>query len=104
MYKHEKEIRFIKGAVEARDPWESEEVEKRKERLHKEFADTVFSGKLTGSPPVRGPFGEAFIKLKPGATPVKHRPFNIVGERKSAWIRMTDEILNAGKIEPGMGP
>ena len=36
--------------------------------------------------------------------PIKHRPFNIVGERKTAWVRLTDEILNTGKIEPGVGP
>ena len=104
LYPNEHEVRFIKGAVEARDPIESTEVQTRRERLHQEFQNTVFSGKTGGSPPVRGPFGEAVIKLKPGAVPIKHRPFNIVGERKTAWVKLTDEILNTGKIEPGVGP
>ena len=104
LYNQEKDIRFIKGAVDARDPMDTKDVDQRRERLHQEFKDTVFSGKVTGSPPIRGPFGEAFIKLKPGATPIKHRPFNITGERRTAWIRLTDEILKDGKIEPGMGP
>ena len=72
--------------------------------MHQVFAKTVFTGITGGSPPIRGPFGEAIIKLKPNAVPIKHRPFHIVGERKTAWVRLTDEILEAGKIEPGVGP
>ena len=53
---------------------------------------------------MRGPFGEAVINLKPNAVPIKHRPFHIVGERKAAWVKLTDAILETGKIEPGVGP
>jgi hypothetical protein len=97
-------IQFIKGAVEARDPIEDERVEKKRDALQKEFESTVFKGVTGGNPPIRGPFGEAVIKLKPDAIPIKHRPFHIVGERKAAWVRLTDEILEAEKIEPGVGP
>ena len=57
------EVRFVKGVVEARDPLERPDVEERRQRLLSEFADTVFSGKITGDPPIRGPHEEAEIIL-----------------------------------------
>ena len=104
LYPHTGDIDFIRGAVEAREPLESAEVEVRRKRIYEAYKDTVFTGKTGGSPPIRGPFGEAVIKLKPDAKPISHRPFQIVGERKDAWVRLTDEILAEGKIEPGVGP
>ena len=104
LFPHTGDIDFIRGAVEAREPLESAEVEVRRKRIYEAYKDTVFTGKTGGSPPIRGPFGEAVIKLKPDAKPISHRPFQIVGERKDAWVRLTDEILTAGKIEPGVGP
>ena len=47
LYPYESEIRFIKGAVEARDPIESTEVQTRRDRLREEFQDTVFCGKTS---------------------------------------------------------
>jgi len=98
------EVRFVKGVVEARDPIVTPGVEERRQRLLAEFADTVFSGKMTGDPPVRGPHGEAEIILKPGAVPVKQRPFMITGERRAAWTALTDEIEVQGLVEDGHGP
>ena len=61
----------------------------------------MFSGRTTGDPTVRCPLGEAEIILKPGANPVKQRPFAITGERRAAWVKLTDQLLRDGKIEPG---
>ena len=82
-------------------PFLNDGVEERRPQILEEYADTVFSGKITGSPPVRGPFGEAEINLKPGAVPVRQRPFQIVGERRTAWLKLTDELVEHGLIEPG---
>jgi hypothetical protein len=35
---------------------------------------------------------------------VQQRMFRIQGERKAAWIKLTDEIIEDGKIEPGVSP
>ena len=104
LYPHTGEVNFIKCVVEARDPLDSTEDEKRRQQLFEDYKENVFTGKTGGSPPIRGPFGEAEIKLKPDAKPISHRPFQITGERKDAWIRLTDEILNEGKVEPGKSP
>jgi hypothetical protein len=98
------DVRFVKGVVEARDPITDPDVEERRQRLLSEFAETVFSGKITGDPPVRGPHGEAEVILKPGAIPVKQRPFMITGERRAAWTALTDEIEEQGLVEDGHGP
>ena len=42
--------------------------------------------------------------LKQGAVPVWHRLFKITGQRRAAWVRLTDEIWEAGLVEPGWGP
>ncbi len=47
---------------------------------------------------------KAKIILKSDAVPVKQRMFQIQGERKAAWIKLTDEIIEDGKIEPGVSP
>ena len=101
---HSGDIQFIKGAIEARDPMTSPDIETLRDKIHQDYLDIVFCGITGGSPPIRGPFGEAVIKIKPDAVPVKHRAFHIVGERKDAWVKLTDEILREGKIEPGVSP
>lgn len=97
-------VSFIKGAIEARDPYETDHVLGLRAKILADFAGTVFDTQTGGDPPVRGPYGEAEIILKPGAIPVKQKMFQIQGERKDAWIRLTGEIVKSGKIEPGMGP
>ena len=98
------QINFIKGAIEARDPHGSEKVENARTRLFSDYTGTVFDTKTGGDPPVRGPYGEAEIILKPDARPVKQKMFHIQGERRSAWVKLTDEIIKDGKIEPGISP
>ena len=97
-------IRFVKGAIEAIDPHESDQVEAARSRLLKEFEGKVFKDRVGGDHPIRGPHGEAVIQLKPDAIPVKQRMFHIQGERREAWERLTDEIIRDGKIEPGVSP
>ena len=97
-------IQVVKGSVEARDPYEEDEALERRARLLQDFAGTVFGTETPSDPPIRGPYGEAVIQLKPGAIPVKQKMFHIQGERKAAWVKLTDEIQKTGKVEPGISP
>ena len=103
MVQEEVEIDFIKGFVASRDVKMGECVEEIRKQLLTEYADSVFVGKTGGSPPVRGPYGEAEIILKPGAVPVKQRPYQMTGERRAAWVALTDQLIADGKLEKGHG-
>ena len=99
-----KHVNFVKGFVQARDHLEGTKVEALRQKILKDYSSTVFCGKTTGSPPIRGEFGEAEINLQPGVIPVKQRPFQMTGERRAAWVSLTDQLIKDGKIEPGNGP
>ena len=95
---------FVKGAVEAREPAQDPSIEAQIELIKERFAKTSLSG-ICPSPddlPIRGPFGEAEIWLKPDAIPVNIAPYHISGERKAAWTTLVDKAREAGKIEPGV--
>ena len=70
----------------------------------REFGQTSLSGKCPVDPPVRGPYGEAEIWLKPDAEPVSQTPYRFIGERREAHAKLLDEAVTAGKLEPGRGP
>ena len=100
----EAEVGYIKGFVGSRDPITGPSVEDRRKAILHDFASTVFAGKTGGDPPIRGPLGEAEVQLKPGARPVKQRAYAITGERRAAWEKLINQLLEDGKIEPGYGP
>ncbi len=64
----------------------------------RDYAGSVFQDRTGGNPPIRGPHGEAEIILKAGAIPVKQRMFQIQGERRAAWVQLTDEMGNHGDL------
>ena len=99
-----KRVSVIKGVLEARDPHDSPGVESMRQKLLEDFAGTVFQDRTGGNPPIRGPHGEAVIILKPGAVPIKQRMFQIHGERKVAWGKLVDQIIDDDKMEPGVSP
>ena len=77
-------------------------VEQRKTQILKDYEGTVYKDHTNGDPPVRGPLGEAEIRLKPGAVPKKQRPFHIVGERRAAMMEMLQKLVKEKKIESGV--
>ena len=87
------DVSYVKGFVTSHSPMEGDEVQKRRERILQEYASSVFSGKTTGNPPVRGPYSEAEIQLKEGAIPLKQRPYQMSGERRTAWVALTDQLI-----------
>ena len=56
-------------------------------RLKQKYGDSFFSRKPVFPPPVRGPYGEAKIRLKPDPKVYPHREFALRGERKEAMER-----------------
>jgi hypothetical protein len=75
-----------------------------RQQLLEDFAGTVFQYLTVGNPQIRGPHGEAVIILKPGAVPFKQRMFQIHGERKLAWGKLVDQIIDDDKIEHAVSP
>ena len=71
--------RFVQGVVVADRPYEGPEVEKIKNAILKDYEQTVFADKHDSDPPIRGPFGEATIELKPGVTPLNNAHLKFVG-------------------------
>ena len=65
-----------------------------------EFKDDVLSGKLHKDPPVRGPYGEASINLKPGAKPKRMRGFQVHGPKAEALKKMVEDFTEIGWLEP----
>ena len=47
-------------------------------------------------PPVRGPYGEAKIRLKPDPRVYRHREFALRGERKEAMEKILREFIERG--------
>ena len=66
MVQEKMEDDFIKAFVATRDVRSGNEVKEIRKQLVTEYADSVFVGRTGGSPPIRGPYGEAEIILKPG--------------------------------------
>ena len=55
-------------------------------RLKQKYGDTFFSGKPVFPPPVRGPYGEAKIRLKPDPRVYRYQEFALRGEmKKRPW-------------------
>ena len=96
---------FVRGVVIAENPKVGPEVEALRQKFLADYKDSVFDIKVRGPPPIRGPFGEATIKLRPGAIPKKQRPYQILGDRK---VRFENKIRRFEEenqwLEDGIGP
>ena len=64
------------------------------------YGDTFFSGKPVFPAPVRGPYGEASMRLMPDARVYAHRVFPLRGERKEAMGKFLREFMYRGWLEP----
>ncbi len=84
---------FIRGEVIAESPKEGPEAEALRQKFLANYKDAVFDTKVRGPPPIRGPCGEATVKLKPVAIPKKQRPYKILGDRK---VRFENKMVAEG--------
>ncbi len=70
-----------------------------------DYKDLVYDIRVRGPPPIRGPFAESTIKLKPGAIPKKQRPYQILGDRKLLFENKIRQFKKENKwLEDGVGP
>ena len=69
-------------------------------RLKQKYGDTFFSGKPVFPPPVRRPYGEAKIRLKPDPRVYRHWEFALRSERKEAMEMILREFIHRGWLEP----
>ena len=60
----------------------------------------MLTGKVLPNPPVRGPYGYAYIPLKEGAKPFRAKPFKLHGEKERAYLKITQDWLANGYLEP----
>jgi len=59
----------------------------------------VLGTEVLPDPPIRGPYGQAYIPLKEGAIPYRTRPFSMQGEKLEAHkkSRVTRRNTNISK-------
>ena len=79
---------------------ECPKIQALRARLKQKYGDTFFSGKPVFSPPVRGPYGEAKIQLKPDPRVYRHQEFALRGERKEAMEKILRDFIERGWLEP----
>ena len=83
---------------------ENEFLEELRKKFREKYRETVFRDKVWADPPIRGPYGEAKLEMKPGIVPHIQRPFAITGERRQAMIDIISEFEDWGLLEQGISP
>ena len=68
-------------------------------RLKQKYGDTFFSRQPVLPPPVRGPYGEAKIRLKPDPRVYRHRELALRGERKEATENHCRVFIHRGWLQ-----
>ena len=90
-----------RALIVANKPVESnEQAQRYRDKIIEKYKDTVLTGKVLPNPPVRGPYGYAYIPLKEGAKPFRSKPFKIHGEKERAYLKITQDWLANGYLEP----
>ena len=78
-------------------------VESLRKALFADYPD-VLANEIKPNPPIRGEHCEGGIFLQPDSKPKKQRHMHMNGERLTALEEITDDWLEAQKIEPANGP
>ena len=85
-------------------PGGSQETDKYREAIHRDYDGTVLREDVLPNPPVRGQYGYAYLPLKDGAVPQRQKPFTQQGEAKEAMVKMVAEWADKTFIERPTGP
>ena len=75
-------------------------VQALREKIKGDYAKNFFSGKPTKDPPIRGPYGEAKIRLRHPHKVVWQRWFALKGDRLEAMKAKLKEFRECGWLEP----
>ena len=77
---------------------EDEEIENLSAAIFRDHEGVVLRDDIVPDPPVRGPFGYAYIPLKPDAKPCKQKPFTLHGERQEAYKKVVQGWLEKNML------
>jgi hypothetical protein len=87
-----RKIQEVKGVarqralIAANEPPETcERAKDYSNRIIQSYKDTVLTGKVLPDPPVRGPYGYAYVPLKEGAKPFRAKPIRLHGKKERAY-------------------
>ena len=86
-----------------REPVSHPSADEARQLIGSRYSDSVLSGKYQPNPPVRGPFGEAEIWVKPNAIPVGIPSYRLGGQRRTIHTNLIRDYVEKGKMEPGIG-
>ena len=75
-------------------------VEKRRTAILKEFRRNDLTGKVMQDPPIRGPYGLNKIVLREVRCAKKTTWFSIDWEREKAAVKVVEEFVERGGLEP----
>ena len=78
---------------------EDHRIVQLREDIHRDYDDVFLGTEPLKDPPVRGPYGYAYIPLKENAVPTRAKPFRLHGERFEAHRKVTEEWQDRGYIE-----
>ena len=93
------QVRSVPGEAKAESD-ELPDIQALGARLKQKYEDTFFSGKPVSPPLVRGPYGEAKIRLKWDPRVYRHRGSPSGAERREAMLKILQEFIDRGWPEP----
>ena len=89
----------VPGEAKA-ESYECPKIQALRARLKQKYGDTFLSGKPVFPPPVRGPYGQAKIRLKRNSRVYRHREFALRVERKEPMEKILQQFIDRGWLEP----
>ena len=69
-------------------------------KIHEDYDGVVMCSDVTPDPPVRGPYGYAYIPLVDKAVPTRSKPFRLHGEKYDAMCKVAQQWKDMKFIEP----
>ena len=75
-------------------------IEEFRARIHKDYDGSVLCTEVLPDPPVRGPYGYAYIPLVDKAVPTRSKPFRLHGEKYEAMCKVAQQWKDKKFIEP----
>ena len=93
-------LRPIGQVIEVGDKLQGDAIEKRRKDIHERYKDTAYRGAIWPEQPIRGPFGEARLLLRPGYRVRQCKPMRFGGERHRAITDLAKKWVKQNKFEP----
>ena len=85
--------------VEVGDQLQGEEIGQRRRNIHDCYKKTSHRGTIWLEQPIRGPFGEARLSVRPGYRVRHYKPMRFGGERHRAMTELARKWVKQNKFE-----